>query len=62
MHPCPPSIPLEGGFKGRPSVFHVFHAFSMTKPLALSQSVTATVTVTVSLQERERERAMVGSH
>ena len=42
--------PLEGGSKGRLSFFHVFHAYPMTKPLAVSQSVTVTVTVTVSLQ------------
>ena len=43
-HPPPP----EGCSKGRLSVFHVFHAYPMTQPLALSQSVT--VTVPVSLQ------------
>ena len=42
----PPPLPPEGGSKGWLSVFHVFHAYSMTKPLALSQPVT----VTVSLQ------------
>ena len=48
-----PPPPLEGGSKCRLSFFHVFHAYPMTKPLALSQSVpvTVTVTVTVSLQE-----------
>ena len=40
--------PLVGGSRGRLSFFHVFHAYSMTKPLALSQSVTVTVTVTVT--------------
>ena len=30
---------LEGGSKGRLSCFHVFHAYPMTKPLALSQSL-----------------------
>ena len=39
-----------GGSKGRLPLFCVFHAYSMTKPLALSQSVPVTVTVTVSVQ------------
>ena len=43
----PPPPPPGGGSKGRLSIFHVFHAYSMTE--TLSQSVT--VTVTASLQE-----------
>ena len=38
-----------GGGKGR-LFYHVFHAYPMTKPLALSQSVPVPVTVTVSLR------------
>ena len=34
--PFPTPTPLEGGYKGRLSISHVFHAYSMTKPLALS--------------------------
>ena len=45
FHPPPP---LEEGSKGWLSFVHVFHAYSMTKLRALSQSVP--VTVTVSLQ------------
>ena len=42
--------PRRGGYKGRLSFSNVFHAISMTNPLALSQSVTVIVTVTVSLR------------
>ena len=38
-------LPLEGGSRGRLSCFYVFRAYSMTKPLALSQSVTVAVNV-----------------
>ena len=43
----PPPPPMEGGSKGRLSLFHVFHAYSMTKPLALSQSFPVPVTVSL---------------
>ena len=49
LEPLFQSPPLqEGGSNGRLSLFHVFHEYSMTKPLPLSQSVP----VTVSLQKR----------
>ena len=35
----PTPTPREGGSESRPSLFHVFHAYSMTKPLALSLSL-----------------------
>ena len=45
--PFPTPPPPGGGSNGRLSFFHVVHAYSMTKPLALSQSVTVAVTATV---------------
>ena len=59
--PTPPPPP-EGGSKGRVSCFRVFHASSMTKPLALSQSLPVTVTVTVSLQNGGGAPPTVVSH
>ena len=44
-----PPAPLGGGSKGRLSSWHVFHAYSMTKPLALTQSVPVPVPVTVTV-------------
>ena len=43
--PFPPPPPLEGGSNGWLSFFHIFHAYSMTKPLALCRSVTVTVSL-----------------
>ena len=51
IQPPPPPPPREGASEGRLSFFHVSHAYPMTKPLALSQSVPVPVPVTVSLQE-----------
>ena len=50
--PTPPPHLGGRGSKGRLSFFHVLHAYSMTKALALSRCVPVpvTVTVTVSLQ------------
>ena len=45
--PFPPPRPPGTGLQRPALLFHVFHAYSMTKPLALSQSVAVTVTVSL---------------